>query len=228
MAQKHFTLWTHFAGPNGWKITSLLNELGLDYEPKYIDFFTNEQKGSEYLKINPNGRIPALIDHKNNDYIVWESAAIMLYIVDKYDTENRLNISAGDPERHHLYQWLFFQMSGQGPYMGQASWFNRNHPEKLPSAIERYQNETRRVLGVLESVLSKQQWLDGGKLTIADIIYVPWNNILGQVLGPEFSFEREFPATFKWHSQITALPGVKAGIKEKARLMDEFLKSRAK
>ncbi|TCD63260.1 Glutathione S-transferase 2 [Steccherinum ochraceum] len=98
-------------------------------------------------------------------------------------------------------------MSGQGPYMGQAFWFSRSHAEQIPSAVERYKNETKRHLGVLESVLLKQEWLVGGKLTIADIIFVPWNNLLDLLYGTEFNFEQEFPATFKWHSRVTALPG---------------------
>ncbi|TCD63259.1 Glutathione S-transferase 2 [Steccherinum ochraceum] len=97
MAQKHFTLWTHHGGPNGWKVAFLLNELGLEYESKYVDMSVKEQKGPAYLQINPNGRIPSLIDHRNNGYTVWESAAIMLYLVDTYDKEHKLTIPAGDP-----------------------------------------------------------------------------------------------------------------------------------
>ncbi|TCD61229.1 Glutathione S-transferase 2 [Steccherinum ochraceum] len=218
MSQKHFTLWLSETGPNGWKVAYVLNELGLEYESKYVDMSVKEQKGPEFLSINPNGRIPALIDHRNDDYTVWESAAAMLYLVDKYDTENRLSIPATDPERHHLYQWLFFQMSGHGPYMGQGFWFLRYHVDRVPSATERYQNETKRVLGVLESVLSKQEWLVGGKMTIADIIFVAWNNALRTLLGVEFDFENEFPATARWHTKLRALPGVKAGIEEEARV----------
>ncbi|TCD64429.1 Glutathione S-transferase 2 [Steccherinum ochraceum] len=217
MSQKHFTLWTHQAGPNGWKVAYVLNELGLEYESKHVDMSTHEQKGPAFLELNPNGRIPVLVDHKNNDYTIWESAAIMLYLVDKYDKKNKLSVPAADPERHHLYQWLFFQMSGQGPYMGQGVWFLRHHSERLPSAIERYQNETKRILGVLERTLSKQEWLVGGKVTIADIIFVPWNNALGYVLDEDFDLEKEFPATAKWHARLRALPGVKAGVDEASR-----------
>ncbi|TCD64422.1 Glutathione S-transferase 2 [Steccherinum ochraceum] len=219
MSQKHFTLWTQQTGPNGWKVAFVLNELGLEYESKYLDFAAKEHKGPEFLKINPNGRIPALVDHKNGDYTVWESAAILLYIVDKYDKDNKLSIPVGHPERHHLYQWLFFQMSGQGPYMGQAFWFIRYHPEHVPSAIERYKNETKRVFGVLESVLSKQEWLVGGKVTVADINFITWNRAFEILFGEELDFEKEFPATFKWHSKLVALPGVKAGLEEQARMI---------
>ncbi|TCD71660.1 Glutathione S-transferase 2 [Steccherinum ochraceum] len=219
MTQKHFTLYMHQAGPNSWKVAFVLNELGLEYERKYISLAAEEQKTPEYLKINPNGRLPALVDHENDDYTVWESAAILLYIVDKYDKESKLSFPADHPERHHLYQWLFFQMSGQGPYMGQAFWFIRSHPEHIPSAIERYKNEIKRVVGVLESVLSKQEWLVGEKLTIADISFVPRNAALGYLFGEDFDFEKEFPATFKWHAKLVALPGIKAALEEQSKAM---------
>ena len=91
----------------------MLEELGLTYESKYLDFQKGEQKGEEHTKFNPNGRIPTLIDHKNGDFIVWESDAILLYLVEKYDTEKRLTVT-DEKERYSLIQWLFFQASGQG------------------------------------------------------------------------------------------------------------------
>lgn len=90
---------------------------------------------------------------------------------DKYDTEHRISVT-GD-EKYHELQWLYFQASGQGPYYGQAGWFMIYHPEKVPSAVERYKNEMKRVFSVLDSVLSKQEWLVGGKMTIADISFIP-------------------------------------------------------
>ncbi|TCD64425.1 Glutathione S-transferase 2 [Steccherinum ochraceum] len=227
MSQKHFTLWTHHTGVNGWRVAFTLNELGLEYESKYVDLESREHKGPDYLKINPNGRVPALIDHKNGDYTVWESAAILLYLVDKYDKEGRVSVPVGHPERHHLYQWLFFQSSGQGPYMGQAMWFSRYHSERIPSAIDRYKNETKRVLGVLDNVLSEREWLVGGKMTVADISFVPWNRGLGVLFGEELDFEKEFPATFKWHNKILASPGVKAGSDEQIRVAALFNKQKA-
>ena len=92
---------------------TVLEELGLTYEPIYLDFSKNEHKSPEYTKLNPNGRIPTLIDHKNGDFIVWESDAILLYLVEKYDTEKRLTVT-DEKERYSLIQWLFFQASGQG------------------------------------------------------------------------------------------------------------------
>ncbi|TCD63264.1 Glutathione S-transferase 2 [Steccherinum ochraceum] len=218
MSEAQFTLYSHLTGPNGWKVTYLLNELGLSYNTVYVNTKENDHKKPPYLALNPNGRMPTLVDHKNGDFTVWESSAILLYIVDKYDTEKRFTVTS-EEDRYHLYQWLFFQASGQGPYYGQSYWFNHIHPEKIPSAQERYKNETRRVLGVLESVLLKQEWLVGGKLTIADLTFVPWHNSLKGLLGEEFDFEKGFPATYRWHTSISALPGVKAGNELKARLM---------
>ncbi|EPT00881.1 glutathione S-transferase C-terminal-like protein [Fomitopsis schrenkii] len=201
---KQFTLFTHNAGPNGWKVAFVLAELGLEFESKYLDFGTLEHKGPEYTKYNPNGRIPTLIDHGNNDLVIWESNAILQYLVEKYDTEHNISVSNFE-EKFQQLQWLFFQSSGQGPYFGQAVWFARLHPEKIPSAAERYQKETLRVLGVLESVLSKQEWLVGGKPTIADISFIPWNQVAFYFIlndYPGFNLEKDFPAVNKWHSAL--------------------------
>ena len=130
---KQFTLYTHVGGPNGWyvyfsrltnnnthphlpnprKVAMVLEELGLTYEPIYLDFAKKQHKAPEFTQLNPNGRIPALVDHRNGDFVVWESGAILLYLVDKYDPEHTLSV-ADDKEKHAMVQWLFFQASGQG------------------------------------------------------------------------------------------------------------------
>jgi len=208
---KQFTLFSHKGGPNGWKVAFVLEELGLSYETKYLDFQKGEHKDPSFTQYNPNGRIPALIDHHNDDFTIWESNAISLYIVDKYDTEKRLSVS-DENEKYTLIQWLFFQASGQGPYFGQAAWFTNYHPEKIPSAIDRYKRETIRVLTVLESVLSKQEWLVGGKLTIADLSFVTWNNgAFGPILADveDFNAERDVPSVLAWHNKVKEVPSVK-------------------
>ncbi|KAH9910405.1 glutathione S-transferase C-terminal-like protein [Epithele typhae] len=211
---KQFTLYSHKMGPNGWKVAMVLEELGLTYESIYLDFFKGEQKAPAYTQYNPNGRTPTLIDHHNGDLTIWESGAIILYLADKYDQEGKLSPAQDDElGRHELSQWLFFQASGQGPYFGQLRWFQRRHPEKLPSAITRYQNEVIRVFGVLESVLSKQAWLLGDKCTVADISFVIWNQpvvalgLLSDVEGMDVP--TKFPAFYAWHQKLVAREAVK-------------------
>ncbi|EJF62091.1 glutathione S-transferase C-terminal-like protein [Dichomitus squalens LYAD-421 SS1] len=215
---KQFTLYTHTGGPNGWKVVNVLEELGLTYEPIYLDFGKNEQKAPEYTKYNPNGRIPTLIDHKNGDFVLWESDAILLYLTDKYDTEKRLTVT-DEKEKYSLFKWLFFQSSGQGPYFGQAAWFLRYHPEQVPSAIERYRKETLRVMSVLESVLSKQEWLVGGKPTIADFSFITWNNVaLSFTLKDYADVQKEYPAFHAWHQKLVSRDSVKKALATQAAL----------
>ena len=104
--------------------------------------------------------------------ILRESDAILVYLVDKYDPEHKIS-AVSEEDKYHQLQWLFFQASGQGPYYGQLAWFLNYHPEKVPSAIERYKNEVKRVLDVLNSVLEKHEWLVGDKCTIADLSFIP-------------------------------------------------------
>ncbi|KAI0822285.1 glutathione S-transferase C-terminal-like protein [Trametes gibbosa] len=211
-SEHHFTFYTHKLAPNGWKAAIALEELGLDYHSIYVDFKKNEHRAPEHTKYNPNGRIPTLIDHKNNDFVVWESDAIMTYLVEKYDPEGKISVKTFEEKIHQL-QWLFFQASGQGPYFGQSAWFIMSHPEKIPSAIERYQNEILRVFGVLESVLSKQEWLVGGKCTIADLSFIPWNALVfGGFLMKDHepvNLEEKYPALYKWHQAMMNRDAVK-------------------
>ncbi|TCD61167.1 Glutathione S-transferase 2 [Steccherinum ochraceum] len=213
---KQFTLFSHVLAPNGWKIAFVLNILQRTYEPVYLDSGT--YKSPEHVIYNPNGRIPTLIDHSNGDLVLWESGAILLYLVDTYDTEHKISVAC-PREKAVLIQWLFFQTTGQGPYFGQSTWFRHFHPEKIPSAIARYQNEARRVLGVLESVLSQQEYLVAGKVTIADIAFVPYNNILQHVIEDDFDFKKEFPNTYTWHCKVAAVDGVRSGLEEHLRLI---------
>ncbi|TCD68875.1 Glutathione S-transferase 2 [Steccherinum ochraceum] len=215
---KEFTLYTHIGAPNGWKVAFVLNILGRTYESIYLD--GNTFKSPEHVKYNPNGRIPTLIDHNNGDLVLWESGAILLYLIDTYDTEHTISV-ASPREKAVLTQWLFYQTTGQGPYFGQSTWFRHVHHEKIPSAIVRYQNEARRILGVLESVLSKQDYLVGGKVTIADIAFVPYNNVLQRVIDDDFDFKKEFPNTYIWHTKVTAVDGVRKGLEERLRLLAE-------
>ncbi|MBD7977503.1 glutathione S-transferase family protein [Serpens gallinarum] len=157
------------ATPNGHKVSIALEELGLAYETHILSFDKQEQKAPEFLKINPNGRIPAIVDRDNDHFAVFESGAILLYLAEK---TGRL-LPADVKGRSTVIQWLMFQMGGVGPMQGQANVFYRYFPEKLPSAIERYQHETRRLYQVLDGRLAQVEYL-AGDYTIADIATYPW------------------------------------------------------
>ncbi|KAI0336812.1 glutathione S-transferase C-terminal-like protein [Cubamyces sp. BRFM 1775] len=221
---KQFTLYGTVVPPNPMKVAIVLEELGLDYEINPIDISTGEQKSPEFIKLNPNGRVPALVDHSNGDFVIWESNAILLYLIEKYDKEHKLSVTDAN-DKYALLQWLFFQASGQGPYFGQGVWFKRFHHEKLPSAIERYQKEAIRVIGVLEDVLSKQEWLVGGKMTIADLSFVPWSSIALTMLLKDyesFDVEKQFPAFNKWHEKMCA----RSSVSKQLAIRAEYIKQR--
>ena len=159
---KPLILWGGVDGPNPPKVAMMLEELNLPWTAKYIPL--GEVKSPEYEKINPNGRLPSLED-PNTDMIVWESGAILEYLVSEYDKEHKLCFPPGTPEFYHTKQWLIFQVSGQGPYFGQVFYFQHYHSEKLPSVIDRFLNEVRRVSGVLDKHLATNQYLVGDKCT---------------------------------------------------------------
>ncbi|WP_434362040.1 glutathione S-transferase N-terminal domain-containing protein [Parasalinivibrio latis] len=161
------------ATPNGYKISIALEEMGLDYEVHHLDLMSNEQKQPEFLAINPNGRIPAIIDRDNDDFAVFESGAILLYLAEKTG-----KFLPEDPKkRSQVIQWLMFQMGGVGPMMGQANVFYRYFPEKIPAAIERYQKEGRRLFEVMNGQLADNRYLAGDDYTIADMSTWPWVRI---------------------------------------------------
>jgi glutathione S-transferase len=198
----------------------LLEELGLNY--KLEPFRFDDIKKKPFIDINPNGRVPAIKD-PNTDLTLWESGAINQYIIEQYDTEKRLTYTTLK-ERHLLNQWLQFQMSGQGPYYGQCSWFQHLHHENFPSAIERYAKEIKRINGVIERVLSENdsQWLVGDKMTYADMAFAPWNFRLSEVLLQSWDeVWHGFPRTRAWHERMVELPSWKRIMETRARLMDE-------
>lgn len=158
------------ATPNGWKISIALEEMGLPYDVHSLAFSKQEQKAEWYLKINPNGRIPAIVDRANDDFAVFESGAILLYLAEK---TGQL-IPRDAKGRSKVIQWLMFQMAGVGPMMGQANVFFRYAPEKIPYAIDRYQREVRRLFEVLERQLAAHEFVAGGEYSIADISHWAW------------------------------------------------------
>ncbi|HEX8261616.1 MAG TPA: glutathione S-transferase N-terminal domain-containing protein [Allosphingosinicella sp.] len=157
------------ATPNGWKVSILLEELALPYEVHVLDLGAGTQKEAWFTAINPNGRIPAIVDRDEGDFAVFESGAIMVYLAEKTG-----RLMPSDPKgRSRVMQWLMFQMGGVGPMMGQANVFTRYFPEELPSVIDRYRRESRRLFEVLDGRLARSEWL-AGDYSIADIANWAW------------------------------------------------------
>jgi len=158
------------ATPNGWKISIALEEMALPYTLRLLNLSKLEQKEEWFLKINPNGRIPAIVDHDNDDFAVFESGAILIYLAEKTG-----KFLPSEPKaRSRVLQWLMFQMGGVGPMMGQANVFFRYAPEKIPYAIDRYQREVRRLFEVMELQLANHEYIAGPDYSIADMALWSW------------------------------------------------------
>ncbi len=155
--------------PNGWKVSIALEELELAYSVRAISLAAGEQKSPWYLKINPNGKVPAIVDHDNDGFVVFESGAILIYLAER---AGHL-LPTDTAGRSRVLQWLMLQMGGVGPMMGQANVFFRYAPEKIPYAIERYQREVSRLFGVLDTQLAHSEFL-AGEFSIADIAHWSW------------------------------------------------------
>lgn len=158
----------------------------------------------------------------NTNVTLWESGAIIKYLIQTYDKTNKLNIPTV-PETFYLDQYLFFQASGQGPYFGQALWFSFFHPEKLPSAKERYLKEIRRITKVLDGILADKQFLVGGKCTYADLSFVPWywavEGLEPVVPGFKAELEAENPNWKEWMEKLSARDSVKKAVATRAEKM---------
>ena len=198
---KNIDLYT-WATPNGWKASATLEELGFPYNVKPVDITTGVQKESEFVAINPNGRIPAIVDHDENGLTIFESGAIMIYLAEKAGKLMPNDVKG----RYDVIQWLMFQMGGLGPMQGQANVFYRYFPEKIPAAIDRYQNETRRLYSVLDTQLADNEYL-AGDYSIADIANWSWvrvHNFAGVNLD-------EFENLKRWLDQLEARPALIRG-----------------
>ncbi|VUC24045.1 unnamed protein product [Clonostachys rosea] len=213
---KPLILWGD-GGINPTKVAIILYELKLPFNTEKV--LLADIKKPEYTAINPNGRLPALRD-PNTGITLWESGAIIEYLIERYDTEHKLSFERDTPEYYQTKQWLHFQMSGQGPYYGQASWFKMFHKEPIPSAIERYIGEVKRVSGVLNTFLEKQAkeagssdgpWLVGQKVTYADLAFLPWQWLIKVALTKEEYDAEEYPALKNWLDRMEAREGVKSG-----------------
>lgn len=160
------------ATPNGWKASIALEEMAIPYTVHALRLDKLEQKDAPFLAINPNGRIPAIVDRDAGDFAVFESGAILLYLAEKTGKFLPRDVQG----RSRVVQWLMFQMGGVGPMQGQANVFFRYAPEKIPFAISRYQNETRRLYEVLDRRLGEAEYL-AGDYSIADMATWPWVSI---------------------------------------------------
>ncbi len=157
------------ATPNGWKVSIALEELNIPYTVHALDFKQQQQKTPEFLKINPNGRIPAIVDREEDDLAIFESGAVLLYLAEKTGQLMPRDLKG----RYDVTQWLMFQMGGLGPMQGQANMFYRYFPKHIPEAIERYQNESRRLYEVMDGRLADREYL-AGHYSIADIACWSW------------------------------------------------------
>jgi len=191
------------ATPNGWKASITLEELALPYKVRRIDFEKREQKEPWYLQLNPNGRIPTIVDHDNGGFAVFESGALMIYLAEKAGGLLPSDVKG----RSLVIQWLMFQMGGIGPMMGQANVFFRYAPERIPYAIERYQREVRRLFEVLDTRLEAHEFL-AGDYSIADIANWSW------VRGYKWSGVTldGLPHLTRWLDAIAKRPAVKRGV----------------
>ena len=199
------------ATPNGHKVSIALEELGLPYALQVLDLTKAEQKRPEFLAINPNGRIPAIVDRDEDDFAVFESGACLIYLAEKTG-----QLMPTDPKgRSRVLQWLMFQMGGIGPMMGQANVFFRYFPEKIPSVIERYQGDSKRLFRVLDGHLKEHEFL-AGDYSIADIANWAWVRT-HRWSGVEVD---DLPHLKRWRDQIRARPAVQRGIERPVSSMD--------
>lgn len=193
--------------PNGYKISILLEELGLPYEVEPVHIGKGEQFAKDFLKISPNNKIPAIVDTNGPDgtpYALFESAAIMMYLAEKSGFRF---MPSGIAARYDVVQWLTFQAASMGPMLGQAHHFREYAKEKLPYAIERFTSEAGRLYHVMEQRLSVSEFL-AGDYSIADMAAYPWlrsHAFQGQKL-------EQYPAIQRWYSAVRARPAVQRGL----------------
>ena len=192
------------ATPNGWKASVTLEELGIPYEVKRVRILEGDQRKPEYLAINPNGRIPAIVDHDADGFAVFDSGAILVYLAKK---SGRLMPTDAKGESL-VMQWLMFQMSGVGPMMGQANVYFRYSEDKIQSCIDRYQNESKRLLMVLDGRLADNEYL-AGDFSIADIANWSWARTHAWS-GLDVT---DLPNLQRWLDAISARPACQRGIK---------------
>lgn len=221
-------LWGHASGPNPWKVAIILEELGVAYDHRMIQF--SELKKELYESVNPNGRVPSIQDpntgitvfevitrrssrvvtSKADFYARIQSGACIDYLLETYDKEHRLTPTEPQ-QRWAARSWRDFQMSGQGPYFGQVIYFTRYHHEDLESVRVRFRNEVKRVVGVIDRHLKKTKtaYLTGDTIVYADLMWATWNAFLPLLLPEGTNVEKEFPDFHAWVQKVTSQPSVK-------------------
>ncbi|KAI0163890.1 glutathione S-transferase [Xylariaceae sp. FL1272] len=205
---KPIKLYGH-SGPNPIKVLIILEELGIPYEVEEVPFA--EVKGDYYTAINPNGRLPA-IDDPNTGLRLWESGAIVEYLMEKYDTERKLSFEPGSEEYWHARQYMAFQISGQGPYFGNAIFFTKYAQPPNKEATERFVKEIHRVHGVVERILGDEKkknssgdgpWLVGNKMSYADLSFSVWSGMIALMWPKEQHDIDQYPLTKEWLGKMT-------------------------
>lgn len=192
--------------PNGIKLPIALEELGLDYRLVRVALGAGEQKTPEFLAMNPNGRIPVLVDAAGplGDEALFESGAILWDLAERYP-----GLMPADPaERLRALQWLMLQVAGVGPMFGQAGWFLRSAPQRVDFAVDRYVGEARRLAGVLDGRLQTTPWLAGKTYTVADIAHFGWIRS-ADYAGVDLA---GYPALAVWQARIAARPAVQRAV----------------
>jgi GST-like protein len=205
-----------FSTPNSVRVPIALEEMGLQYELKPINVRKGEQKHSDYLAINPNGKVPVLVDTEGPDgqpLTLSESGAILIYLAEK---TGKL-LPRGGVERARVFEQMFFHLTGIGPALGQVGFFKRQASEQLPLAISRFQTESERVLAVLDGILTRRPYVAGDRFSIADIVHFGWL-WRRDFAGIDFSAS---PHTARWYEMISAGAGVQAGLTRIADLVPQ-------
>ncbi|ODV92272.1 hypothetical protein CANCADRAFT_18585, partial [Tortispora caseinolytica NRRL Y-17796] len=230
------TLYSNKSAPNAFKAEIVLCELEFPHRTVFIDFGKNEQKSPEYLTINPNARVPTLVDHDADDFAVWESGSIVQYLCEKKGMP--CSLWSSDPkEKAQIVSWLYFEATAQANMFGQALHFLHFHETRIPSAVKRYLSELRRMYGVVEMVLAERReqlllecesigdesevlkcrsaveqspvWLVGDRTTVADLSFVPWNEVSSKV---GINLAEEFPEVALWHQTMLKRPMVQKAL----------------
>ena len=195
--------------PNGHKASIMLEEAGLEYTTIPVNILDGEQFAPDFLAINPNNRVPAIVDHEGPNgvaYSVFESGAILLYLAEK----TGILWPATHKRRYDMLQWLMFQMGGVGPMFGQNGYFQGYCPEDVPLAKTRYHNETKRLYGVMNKRLADNKFLAGDEYSLADVATYPWT------MAQQWDLHRidieEFQHVKRWNAAVASRPAVQRGV----------------